>query len=1016
MTTATKEISSETKKLLADITGLGNHNEFNQKACKYYETDEFVAINGKNNSLSFLHLNIASLNKHFDELSSYLDTLKHNFGFIGITETRFLKDSSKLFNCDLPNYKSIHTPTESSVGGVLLYISEKFIFKPREDLSSLLYNSRELESVFIELTLKNKKNIIVGCVYRHPSMSENEFTNKFLSPFLEKTCKENKKLIVLGDFNIDLLKFENSSSVSDFIDLTSSYNMSPQILLPTRVTETSKTLIDNIFINSLESTVTAGNLYNCISDHLPQFLFMHNTTGKENLITQLFERNWSCFTENDFIKDFSKINWDKLIQDGSINIDYSFDSFMNSVEGLLDKHAPFVKLTKKQTVNRSKPWLNADIIKTIQLRDKLFKLFLKTRDPVLKSLVRNHYKITRNRVVNLIRRNKRSYYSNYFKENSKNMRKTWQGINLLISTKQNKQKSPTELNINNNIITDPFIMANTFNDRFTNIAQEIRSTIPSSQTAFHSYLKTPNRNSFFLSPTTVAEVYDCISKLSKNKGYGPCSIPIRVLKLVQSMISKPLTKLINLSFTLGSFPLSLKTAKVIPIHKKGCQNDPNNYRPISLLSNIDKIFESLMYRRLLKFLNQFNIIYRRQFGFRKNHSTTHALLNLTEEIRQALDKGNFACGVFVDLQKAFDTVDHEILLYKLSYYGIRGLPNAWFRSYLTGRSQYVFLNGHKSTIKPILHGVPQGSVLGPLLFLLYINDIYNTISFSTVSLFADDTNLFQTHHNLKFLSEKINIDLCNLNIWLNANKISLNANKTQYLLFKHKRKYLDFNFSLEINGMAIAPSSFIKYLGLYLDEDLKFRYHIDNMSSKLRKANGALCKVRHFVPSTVLKNIYYALFESIMTYALVVWGQNPNSNCKRISILQKCAVRIMSFASPRTHSNPLFKQLGVIKLSDQIQCNNIILIHQILNNKIPQQLITTFALVFNNPFYSTRVSQSLDFCVPHYNTFSFGKFSVKHQCLESWHSFKLKFPDINLAKISLHRLSSLVRRSFLDSY
>ena len=227
------------------------------------------------------------------------------------------------------------------------------------------------------------------------------------------------------------------------------------------------------------------------------------------------------------------------------------------------------------------------------------------------------------------------------------------------------------------------------------------------------------------------------------------------LNMIYIYIAKPLAKIINLSFSTGVFPTKLKMAKVIPIFKKDSPLHCSNYRPISLLSNIDKIIEKLMYSRLIQFLNKFKCLFTRQFGFRKNYSTNHTLINITEIIRNALDSGQFACGVFIDFEKAFDTVDHEILLAKLSHYGIRGLANSWLRSYLTLRSQYVSINNSNSELKYLVYGVPQGSVLGPLLFLIYINDLHLSTKFSIVHHFADDTNLLITYKSLKAIRKKI---------------------------------------------------------------------------------------------------------------------------------------------------------------------------------------------------------------------------------------------------------------------
>ena len=306
--------------------------------------------------------------------------------------------------------------------------------------------------------------------------------------------------------------------------------------------------------------------------------------------------------------------------------------------------------------------------------------------------------------------------------------------------------------------------------------------MPPTYNHFSRFLGTPNPHSIFLAPTTPEEIAKVISSFSTSKSSGPNSIPVRVLKLLKLDISEPISTLINRSFSAGVFPSALKVSKVIPVFKnKGSPLEVSNYRPISLLSNIEKIYEKVMYTRLMDFLNRFKQIYSRQFGFRKAHSTVNTLINIVERIRGSLDKGEFACGVFVDLQKAFDTVDHEILLAKLNHYGVRGIANTWFKSYLSDRSQFVCLSNHKSKIKAVKHGVPQGSVLGPLLFLLYINDLHHSIKSSETYHFADDTHLLNFAKSVWSLCGKINSDLRVLVSWLNANKISLNADKTQGL-------------------------------------------------------------------------------------------------------------------------------------------------------------------------------------------------------------------------------------------
>ena len=325
-----------------------------------------------------------------------------------------------------------------------------------------------------------------------------------------------------------------------------------------------------------------------------------------------------------------------------------------------------------------------------------------------------------------------------------------------------------------------------------------------------------------------------MSSLDSTKSVGPNSIPTKILKLLKNDISGQLVDIFNMSFTSGIFPSALKLAKVIPVYKKDSKLDFSNYRPISLLSNLDKILEKLMYTRIVKFFNNNNLFYLLQFGFRQNYSTMHALISLTETIRKYLDEGKFGCGIFVDLQKAFDIVEHDMLLTKLEHYGVRGLANDWFKSYLSDRKQFVSINGHDSNLASVLYGLPQGSVLGPLLFLIYINDLNQAIKFCKVHHFADDTNLVHSSKSITNLNKYVNLDMKNLTVWLNANKISLNVQKTEMVIFKHQRKKIDSEVKIKLSRKRLYPTDSVKYLGVRIDEDLNWKHHVSDIAIKFQ--------------------------------------------------------------------------------------------------------------------------------------------------------------------------------------
>ncbi len=312
------------------------------------------------------------------------------------------------------------------------------------------------------------------------------------------------------------------------------------------------------------------------------------------------------------------------------------------------------------------------------------------------------------------------------------------------------------------------------------------------------------------------------------------------------------------------------------------------------------------------------MIYKHQYGFRKKHSTNHALISITEKIRRALDDNKFAFGVFVDFQKAFDTVNHDILLAKLERYGISGNMNNWFRSYLKDRIQFVSILGFESHQRKISHGVPQGSILGPLLFLFYINDLHRTVKSSTVFHFADDTNFLLIGDSIRNMQKRINADLRALYRWLLANKISLNVSKTELIVFKRTNTKIP-ELKIKINDTKIIPCKSIKYLGIHLDDDLSGLAHCNQLLPKLRRANGMLAKARHqLADKKYLLPLYHSIFASVQNYGAQVWGLLSNPQIKKIERAQKAALRIIIFSDFNAHCNPIFQELNILKFQDFI--------------------------------------------------------------------------------------------------
>ena len=449
-------------------------------------------------------MNISSLEKHFYEFLALSKLLNHSFDIMGISETRLTPSSS--MNIDLPDYSFIHNLSDTCAGGTGLFISNKLSYVPRNDLSNSFSSSGLLESTFCEIKLKNKKNVLVGCIYKHPSMNIDLFNDSFLSPLLNKISSENKFLVLMGDFNINLLHCDKSLPNANFLDTFGAYHMLPQITLPTRITSQSNTLIDNIFISDTSLSTSSGNLMVGISDHLPQFLLLNQkvkTASKK--VNNIMHRSWSSFNPENFQNDFNSVNWSEVLSLDKNNSEASFNCFLDQFNLLFDKHVPLKKLTRNQVKLRDKPWISNGLLTSMKVRDSILCDLNNTSDPDHKTFLHSRYKFYRNRIVSLLRLSKKIHFNSYFRENSANLRKVWQGIREIISLKT-KSSPDISLQINNSISSDPHIISESFNTFFSNVASNVRSRIPPSRHHFSEWLKIPNPNSIFVHPTSPNEI------------------------------------------------------------------------------------------------------------------------------------------------------------------------------------------------------------------------------------------------------------------------------------------------------------------------------------------------------------------------------------------------------------------------------------------------------------------------------------------------------------------------------
>ena len=480
---------------------------------------------------------------------------------------------------------------------------------------------------------------------------------------------------------------------------------------------------------------------------------------------------------------------------------------------------------------------------------------------------------------------KQNYFRNKFQEYRGNTAKTWKLTNNILGKSKRNSNSIT-LSHQNNLVNNELEVANMFNEYFVSIGNDlVNNVINNRNIDFLSYMENRTVNSFVFHGTDEFEIRKIIANF-KNKSTTVNNIPIFVIKKVSHVISSLLANIFNESIAYGLFPTKLKTGRVIPLHKNGSTTNIKNYRPITTLSVFSKIFEKLVHTRMTSFISRYKIIKTNQFGFQKNKNTSDAILEFLENVYESFDNNNYYLSIYLDFSKAFDTISHNILLDKLDFVGFRGPIHSWIRSFLSNRSQYVEVGGSNSCSLPVTIGVPQGSTLGPLLFLLYINDMENTLTNMKIIHFADDSTLHINFPKSFNISPVINDELCSINSWLQANKLILNVDKTKYMIFSIKDKPPDID--ILIGNNPIGRTDVHKFLGVYIDEKITFDHHISKLCSKISRGIGIIRRVKPLVPNDVLRQLYYSFVHSHYTYAITSYqSAYLNQTQKLINLINK---------------------------------------------------------------------------------------------------------------------------------
>jgi Reverse transcriptase (RNA-dependent DNA polymerase) len=911
------------------------HTEFNEIPSnidiEYFENIRPIL----DNKFNILYLNARSLRNKFDEFTSLIHTtsieIKKQIHAIVVTENWLFDSEIQLFNIN--GYNAFHCNRNGRRGGgVSIYIHDQVVAC---EIAKDFINDNN----YLQINLPNFNFNILG-IYRSHASSVASVTDYFDN---ENTTLTNT--IFIGDLNINLNDLEDQN-VQAYKTLVNSNGLffinSPEF--PTRISNTVQTFIDHIATSMTERKYELSYLDTSLSDHKMLLLTFNikNSFSIKNIIQNRI--NYKKIDENNLLEEPCQAN--------------NLDTFVRSLSKIISENTQKITLSNKNTCR--KEYISNDILILIRKREKNYKFMKKYPDNLFFKL---RFKTLRNLVKYKIRDSKKKFYEAKFKENISDSKKTWKTVNELLKGTSKKSETYT-IEIDGTKINHETQIADSFNEYFSKIGLKIQNemdTIPTTGN-FKSSLTYSGIHLANFSPTTEEQVLKIIDELKPNVAVGYDGISAKFLKKFSTKLAPRLTSLINICLQIGHFPDTLKKARITPVYKSGSKSNMSNYRPISILPAISKIFETLILHQLLVHLNSINFFHKHQYGFLPASSTLSATINLMNYILKNIDNKRKVGCLFIDLQKAFDCVDQKILIEKLHAAGLTGNALKIFISYFTSRKQCVKINNSISNEQNILTGIAQGSILGATLFLIFINDIFNLKLCGDIQLYADDAVVMYSANTHFTILQQMKQDADVLNRWFSINRIKMNFTKSNFILFGSEERNLAH---ISIEREKISEVKSIKYLGLIIDHKLKWTDHIALVRKKILAMYIALCKSRNFITEKIAWQIYNSHIYSHLTYLNPIWSSAADIRITILRTLQNKSIKKIKKFHWRHPTRDLYSA-HCLPLDAIREYNLLLTIYKIKNQMLKSCAI--FEQISDIHEHSTRSSANANFYVNHART------------------------------------------------
>ena len=858
--------------------------------------------------LSLMHLNVCSLRNKIPFLES---EIPEKCSILCLTETRidhnFADDDILIPGYSKPLYRKDNTRNS---GGICVQLAGNV-----RAVRLTEYEHNNLELLWLRISTGGQ-SFILGVGYRNPELPVEywERLDENLSRIVDTYGSQN--LILVGDFNEDLL----NKRVHHFSDIINSYNLSQLINEPTRVTHHSRTLLDPIIVGNVSYVKSSGVLPPICSDHSPVFVdFKCKLPKYYSFKRRIYDYNRADWARME--NEIDNIKWNEIFD--SNNVDDSAEILTMNLTRTINSFIPS-KIIKFS--NRDKSWVTPKIKHEIRKRNRLYRKAKRSRSCVNWA----DFKHQRNYVTSLIRAVKKTHVQSMIDkmEQHNQSEKVWWKLVKCVTNTGHKESSIPCLMLNENVsVNKPIDKANILNDYFANICTVDDKHIP----LFPNSYQAGNKLSTF--ETSPEEVYDELKKLDSSKAVGPDLISPIVLKQLAASLCEPLSLLYNKEVREHKHAFIWKLNNIAPIFKKDNPHLASNYRPISLLSIMGKIMEKLVFKRVFDHVSPH--ITTNQSGFLPHHSTITQLLEIYHILLEALDKRKEIVICFLDISKAFDRVSHRALINKLRKFNIDGDLLEWFINYLSNRKQRVTIDGVSSDWKDVLAGVPQGSILGPLLFLIFINDVTENIN-SIIRLFADDTSLLLPSIDLSTDLDVLQRDLDKIHQWAQKWAVNFNSDKTKTLLISRRSSPTVVN--LTFDNTALQLSTEHKHLGVIFNEFATWNNHLEETINKANKRLGILRNLKYSLKRNTLKVLYTTYIRSVLEYADTVWDNIPQNLSNRIEQINKNAIRCITGLTISTTSKNLYKESGLLPLNKRRKFHRLVQMFKIINGLSPNYL------------------------------------------------------------------------------